>query len=777
MALADARDLTVAAIDEVLSDVDAAKPDEHVRMARFAAELLRHVRTGQKSPTDALEALEAVQKLEVRAWIVSELTLRHLLVGKLEESESIASFGLEAGQLGVTPYGPRLWLLRAEAARLRARWEDADAYLDEAEASLPETKPQDELLCREFHECRSRLFQARAQILLELGILERCREAAKVAVAEAIESGEPSARVAAELLAFDQALMSRDTAAAADRAHAVTQVEALAPWHPFFHLAEGVARVEQVRESVKTGKDATELAETARAALEAARREDLPATEQLKLALALCDLEACLDNVDAARAHLERARAAAGPDAEAREAVLLASLAWRLVSHGVPEEVSKARAAVFEAYKTLLEQWASTPQRPGGVGFLHLAWRAQIVSDVLDAELSDPAADGAARAFARLLEAQALGTEAREHATGPTLAAVKDALIVPGRGIIVLFPARDRTHLFLLDDQGVAHEAIEVGRDELRDSAGAITGALFRPDGEVKLDELRALQERLLPAEARARLARWKECITVGFDVLRDLPFGILPGEGGKPYGQRIALVTLPSLAKGIELARREVGAADDSPSKGVVLVVAGDPEDESLDPIPFGADERKRLLAPFREGRTTVLEGKEATLEHFRASGHLFAGARVLHLFAHGVVLPGEEFSAALALNRAEEPGESVLRAADVAALRFGGLVILSACGSGRGPLRMGDDRLVNLGGAFLGAGARCVVLSRFPVEYRTTLALMEHFHAHLVAGKSPAVALRAAREAVGSEDALAAFQCASFEVIGLGFEPVLAR
>ncbi|NOT29475.1 MAG: CHAT domain-containing protein, partial [Planctomycetes bacterium] len=285
-----------------------------------------------------------------------------------------------------------------------------------------------------------------------------------------------------------------------------------------------------------------------------------------------------------------------------------------------------------------------------------------------------------------------------------------------------------------------------------------------------------ALHDRLLPEAARARLHGWREALTVGFDLGRDLPFGILAPQGCAPYGQRLALVSLPSLALGFDYAGR--GDVPGGSAKEVVLVVGGDPPPGSpLESFRFDRAERERWLAPFEPSTVEVLEGARATPAALRAVQALLGGARLVHFVAHGTLLPGRESSAALVLPAGRPDEERLLGAEQVARLCVGGLVVLSACSPGRGPARLGDDCLVNLGGAFLAAGARCVVLSRFPVEYHSTLALMEHFHRGLAQGASPAEALRAARARLASEDALAAAHAAAFEVIGLGFDPVFAR
>ena len=76
-------------------------------------------------------------------------------------------------------------------------------------------------------------------------------------------------------------------------------------------------------------------------------------------------------------------------------------------------------------------------------------------------------------------------------------------------------------------------------------------------------------------------------------------------------------------------------------------------------------------------------------------------------------------------------------------------GLVVLSACESGRGQSSSGDE-LLGLARAFLGAGAATLVVSQWMVQDETTALLMDHFYAALAAGHGAAVALRLAQLAV---------------------------
>jgi CHAT domain-containing protein len=71
--------------------------------------------------------------------------------------------------------------------------------------------------------------------------------------------------------------------------------------------------------------------------------------------------------------------------------------------------------------------------------------------------------------------------------------------------------------------------------------------------------------------------------------------------------------------------------------------------------------------------------------------------------------------------------------------------LVVLSACDTGRGDVKLGQG-VYGLRRAFLVAGAETVVMSLWKVNDETTRTLMETYYRHLLAGQGRATALREA-------------------------------
>jgi CHAT domain-containing protein len=152
-------------------------------------------------------------------------------------------------------------------------------------------------------------------------------------------------------------------------------------------------------------------------------------------------------------------------------------------------------------------------------------------------------------------------------------------------------------------------------------------------------------------------------------------------------------------------------------------------------------------LASRFFDGRARLYLDKDASL----AGLHAAAQADILHVATHG-------------LFRSDNPFFSVLKLADgwidvrqlyrlPLAAR---LVVLSACESGAGQLRAGDE-VIGLARGFLAAGAPSLVASIWHVHDASAARLMERFYAALTAEGPepvrPAAALRTAQRAAIAE------------------------
>jgi CHAT domain-containing protein len=123
-------------------------------------------------------------------------------------------------------------------------------------------------------------------------------------------------------------------------------------------------------------------------------------------------------------------------------------------------------------------------------------------------------------------------------------------------------------------------------------------------------------------------------------------------------------------------------------------------------------------------------------------------ASTDVLHLATHGLFRPDNSFFSALKL------ADGWLDVREIYRLPLHArLVVLSACESGMGKIRGGDE-VIGLARGFFAAGAQTVIASLWNVHDRSAPVFMQKFYSALqsevlVEGKSlrPATALQAAQ------------------------------
>ena len=164
----------------------------------------------------------------------------------------------------------------------------------------------------------------------------------------------------------------------------------------------------------------------------------------------------------------------------------------------------------------------------------------------------------------------------------------------------------------------------------------------------------------------------------------------------------------------------------------GALLV--GDPRVQDvnkLPPLPFAREEVEmigRLLG------STPLIRRQATKDGVLQR---IGSVALVHIAAHGSMETGE---IALAPN----PGETdfIMTMKDVLRAKIRArLVVLSCCHSAHGKIKA--EGVVGIARAFLGAGARSVLVSLWAIDDKATLEFMKNFYQHLVEGKSASKAL----------------------------------
>ena len=144
-----------------------------------------------------------------------------------------------------------------------------------------------------------------------------------------------------------------------------------------------------------------------------------------------------------------------------------------------------------------------------------------------------------------------------------------------------------------------------------------------------------------------------------------------------------------------------------------------------------------------------TALVGEKATkAEVIRR----LASAPLVHIAAHGSMETGE---IALSPNpptperpfKAPKKKDYMPTMEDVLKIRLcARLVVLSCCHSAQGEIKA--EGVVGIARAFLGAGARSVLVSLWAIDDEATLEFMRCFHQHLVEGKRASEAINQVRK-----------------------------
>ena len=214
--------------------------------------------------------------------------------------------------------------------------------------------------------------------------------------------------------------------------------------------------------------------------------------------------------------------------------------------------------------------------------------------------------------------------------------------------------------------------------------------------------------------------------VIVPHGLLHRVPFHALH-DGRDHLLARWVITIAPSLAA------VQLGPAPAATTAAAVVGVA----DQTT---PLIEDEARAVAAAMAEGAAAarLLLGADATLARVR---DVMDGAAIVHLACHG-------------LFRFANPAFSSLRLADrwaraadlVDACLDGATLVLSACETARVDPDQGHEA-TGLARSFLAAGARCVVVSQWVADDRSTRELMVRLHEGLARGADAAAALRAAQ------------------------------
>ncbi|KAL9981523.1 hypothetical protein ACROYT_G010233 [Oculina patagonica] len=149
---------------------------------------------------------------------------------------------------------------------------------------------------------------------------------------------------------------------------------------------------------------------------------------------------------------------------------------------------------------------------------------------------------------------------------------------------------------------------------------------------------------------------------------------------------------------------------------------------------------------------KVTPLIGKEATKAEVLKR---LSSVALVHIAAHGRMETGEIALTPDPKRISLIPTEDdyILTMADVLSVQLRArLVVLSCCHSGRGEIKA--EGVVGIARAFMGAGARSVLVSLWAIDDEATLEFMISFYHHLVKGRSASESLNQAMKHLRESD-----------------------
>ena len=229
------------------------------------------------------------------------------------------------------------------------------------------------------------------------------------------------------------------------------------------------------------------------------------------------------------------------------------------------------------------------------------------------------------------------------------------------------------------------------------------------------------------------------EILIVPDRSLYKIPFAALKDENGSYLSETFKIRIVPSLTTLKLIQERPATQFND---RSVLIV--GDPDVSYVRPrlsqLSFARKEAKMIAEWFG---VQPLLGCQATKQAVLQAMH---STSLIHFAAHGDAEKGEIVLAPVRpVNRTLHQDDFVLTTADVSEVKLTAkLVVLSCCHSARGQIRA--EGVVGIARAFLGSGARSVLVALWAILDKATEQFMRRFYEHLVRGESASESLHQA-------------------------------
>ena len=228
------------------------------------------------------------------------------------------------------------------------------------------------------------------------------------------------------------------------------------------------------------------------------------------------------------------------------------------------------------------------------------------------------------------------------------------------------------------------------------------------------------------------------EVLIVPDRSLYKIPFAALKDENGKYLSETFRIRIVPSLTTLKLIQERPATQCND---RSVLIV--GDPDVSYVSEFSQLSFARKEAKMIAEWLGVQPLLGCQATKQVVLEAMH---SASLIHFAAHGDAERGEIVLAPeRPVNSTLQQDGFLLTMSEVSKVQLSAkLVVLSCCHSGQGQIKA--EGVVGIARAFLGSGARSVLVALWAIEDKATEQFMRRFYEHLVRGESASESLHQA-------------------------------
>ncbi|XP_020606521.1 tetratricopeptide repeat protein 28-like [Orbicella faveolata] len=235
------------------------------------------------------------------------------------------------------------------------------------------------------------------------------------------------------------------------------------------------------------------------------------------------------------------------------------------------------------------------------------------------------------------------------------------------------------------------------------------------------------------------------ELIIVPEGLLYRVPLAALEDSSGKHLSETYKVRVIPSLT-----TLKLIQASPTNYHSETGALIVGDPDvgivrlrgrEEYVSRLSSAKEEAEMIGRLLQIESSRVLTGRQATKQ---AVLQEINSVSVIHIAAHGDAERGEICLSPICYgNKVPEKEDFMLTMSDVSNVQLRAkLVVLSCCHSGSGQIKA--EGVVGIARAFLGSGARSVLVTLWAVEDRATLQFMKQFYERLVLGESASESLQ---------------------------------